>query len=246
MKQHATFRAAIVSGALGLALLAPTMPARAQAGGMPDLSDFAGAIAKSAEAAPKKAVPAGIFKSGLVVPSVKPGAGAREIGRKMRVAVEEQGGPAAAYAQLESEMPGILTALEKAFVQLGFAKRDMGVAYAYVFIDLLQTATKTEVPDAASKVAMRSLATAISKNWGSKWAKMPAADKESLYESMMMATTVNTLLATQFDKVNKEEEAAQLREIAGQLFEKLIGVPPSQVKIAPDGRISGLSAAPQE
>lgn len=234
------------------ALVWAPAPAFAQAGGggVPDLSDFAGAIAKSVEAPPKvKATPAGgVFKSGLEVPSVKPGQTARGIGKQLRETIEKgSGSPQPAAAQLEKEMPGMLTQLEAALVKAGFAKRDMGVALAYTFIDLYETGTNQTVPEKPSTIAAKVLATAFAKHWGPNFAKLKPEAKEQIYESLILSTTLNTAFAQQFEKAGKTKEAADMRKTSADLFEKLIGVPPSQVKIGPDGRISGLAdAAPQE
>lgn len=229
-------------GVLALAALATITPAHAQ-GGMPDLSDFAGAIAKSAEVAPpKKAAAPGVYKSGLNVPSVKPGEGAREIGRQLRQKVEAQAGPQPALKQLEDALPQTLVELEGFFVKSGFAKRDMGVAFGYAFLDLYETANKKTVPEASSKVAVRTFSAAVAKTWGPKFNALTPAAKEKMYETVIMSTTLNTLLATQFAKAGKKDEEASLRQTSASLFETLIGVPASQVVIANDGRISGLSS----
>ena len=234
-------RAAIIGALL---LGASGTPSRAQeAGGMPDLSDFAGAIAKSAQAAPKKPAANAKFKSSMPVPSVEPGEGARAIGRKLREVGEANGGPVEALKQLEDAMPAVLKALEEAFEKNGVAKRDMGVAYGYVFIDLYENATGKTVPEAPSKVAMRTLGTAISQHWGTKFNALDPAVRENLYESLIMSTTLNTLLTKQFAEAKKDEEVASMRKTSADLFEQLVGVPPAQVKFAANGQISGLAPA---
>lgn len=233
--------------AAGVAWL--TSPAFAQINGqgVPDLSDFAGAISKSLEAPPKgkDAAPAGgVFKSGLLVPSVTPGAAARDIGKQLRVAVEKQAGPQPGLAQLEAGMPQMLTAIEAALVKAGFAKRDLGVAVAYAFLDLYETATKRSVAEKPSKTAVKTLATAIAKHWGPTFSALSPAAKEKIYESLLVSTSLNTALAQQSAKAGKTQEETGSRQTASKLFEKLIGVPPSQVKISPEGRITGLSPGP--
>lgn len=244
MKIKKLKKGAALLGVMAVGLGAVGGSARAQdGGGVPDLSDFAGAIARSAQAPPAKSEPrAGeAWKSGMAVPSVKPGEGARGIGRKFRLEGEKNGAPREALQQLEDAMPKILVALEDAFEKNGFSKRDMGVAYAYVFIDLYENATSQSVPEAPSKVAMRTLGTAISTHWGPKFATLEPADRESLYESLIISTSLTTMLTQQFDEAGKADEAKAMRQSSAQLFETLIGVPPAQVKIAEDGTISGLS-----
>ena len=230
--------------AVGLGLLISGSGAQAQPGasGMPDLSDFAGAIAQSAEAPPKKAeAKGGLFKSGLPVPSVQPGETARDLGRQFREAGVKAGGPEAALKQLEDALPQVLVALEGELEKKGFAKRDMGVAFAVSILDMYETATKIKVPDAPSEIAARTLATAVATHWGPNYLKMEPAAKEKMYESIIMATALNTILAQQFEAAGKTDEANSMRQTSAQLFETLIGVPPAQVKIAEDGTISGLS-----
>jgi len=138
-------------------LIVGASTARAQ-GGMPDLSDFAGAIAGAAEKAlPTKVAPTPKtgFSSGLFVPRVRPGEGARAIGHELRAKVEAKGGPQPALKALEDAMPKALTDLEAQFQKLGFAPRDMGNAYAYAFLDLHDNAVGADTPQAASLVAAR-------------------------------------------------------------------------------------------
>jgi len=225
------------------ALIVGASTARAQ-GGMPDLSDFAGAIAGVAEKAPPaKAAPApkGGFSSGLTVPRVRPGEGARAIGHELRVKVEAKGGPQPALKALEDAMPHALSDLEAQFQKLGFAPRDMGNAYAYAFLDLHDNAVGAETPQAASLVAARTLSTAVAKVWGPKFKTLSPAAKEQMYESLIMSTTLNTALTQQFAKAGKTKEAAAMRQTSAQLFQTLVGVPPTQVEIGPDGQLSGLT-----
>jgi hypothetical protein len=115
--------------------------------GVPDLSDFAGAIGKSVEsgAAPKSATPGAVFSSGLKVPSVKPGATATDIAKQLWVSIEKQSGPQPSLAKMEAGMPQLLTGLEDFLVKNELAKRDLGVAYAYAFLTDWETANKQTV-----------------------------------------------------------------------------------------------------
>ncbi len=210
---------------------------------MPDLSDFAGAIAGAAEAAPPpKAVapPKGGFSSGLAVPRVHPGEAARAIGHELRVKVEAKTGPSAPLKALEDGMPGALKEIEAQFQKLGFAPRDMGNAYAYVFLDLHDNAVGVDTPQAPSLAAARTLSTVIGKVWGPKFKTLPPAQKEQIYESMIMATTLNTALTKQFVKAGKTKDADTMRQTSAQLFQTLVGVPPAQVEIGPNGELTGL------
>lgn len=228
------------------ACLSGGSPASAQVGGqgIPDLSDFAGAIGKSVEsgATAKSAAPGGVFNSGLTVPSVTPGATAKAIGKQLREGIEQKAGPQPKLAQLEAGMPQLLTELEGFLVKNGLAKRDFGIAYAYAFLTDWETANNQTVPPQPSIKAAKTIASAISKHWGPKFNSLTPAAKEKLYESLLISTFLMSTLTQQSEKAGKTQEAASSRQSAGQVFEKLTGVPPSQVKISPEGKITGLSA----
>jgi hypothetical protein len=236
--------------ALGGFLAGLAAPASAQLGGQGvlDLSDLAGSIAKAVESAPAKGEnpAAGVFRSGLAVPSIRPGETAREIGRQLRTTIEKQGGAGAsnpALAQLEEGMPKALAGLEEQLEGIGFAKRDMGIAYAYAFLYNWETANGKTIPDAPSKVAARTVATAVARAWGARYAKLTPEAREKTYESLLVTTTLVSAFAQQFDKAGKTGEAGAMRRTAGQMFEKLTGAPASRVRIDADGRITGLSGA---
>lgn len=227
---------------VGLGLVA--RPAHAQVGGsVPDLSGFADEIASSFSADPKGSGKSegGVFQSGLTVPSVKPGAAAQGIGKQLRDALEK-GGKKEGAAALETEMPETLKKVEAGLEKVGLAKRDMGIAVAYAFLYNWETATGQTIPEKPSMIAAKNVATAIGKHWEPKFAKMTPESKESIYESLLISTTLFSAFAQQFEKAGKTEDAASIRKSAGMMFEKLIGVPPSQVKIDAEGKITGLSA----
>ena len=245
-----------LSGALALSLFFSGSVAQAQ-GGVPDMSDFAGAsaqaaIVKRAEAAPPKKLapaPATGFASGLVVPRVKPGQAARGVFTELRRKTEEAAVTQPemlkvipAIKELEKQAPAILKEVEKALlVQKGFAPRDMGTAYAFTFITLWSSATGEKTTDMQDKAAGRTLSSAVGTYWAPKWKKVAPADKERLYESLLMSSALSSSLIEEFEKAGKTEEVATLRATAGETFEKLVGVSPENVKIGADGRISGLT-----
>ena len=231
--------------ALGLGLLLP-MRAQAQIGasGIPDMSDFAGLIAKSAQTAPKKSAPADaktVFSTGLTVPSVKPGQASKDLVKQMREAVEKAAGPMPALGEIEKVMPQILVSLESELEKNKFAKRDMGVAYGLAVLTNYETATGTKVPDAPSLVATKSLATAFNTAYGAKIKPLAPAAKEKMYETLVMSAVISSIFADQLAEAGKTEDATTFRQGAGEMFEKLVGVPADQMKIDKDGRISGLS-----
>ena len=244
-----------LSGALALAVFSSSS-ARAQSG-VPDMSDFAGAnaqaaIIKRAEAAPPQkpaTVPATGFASGLAVPRVKPGQSARGVFTELRLKTEEAAitqpdmmKVVPALKELEKQAPTLLKEIEKALlVQKGFAPRDMGTAYAFTFLTLHESATGRKTTDVQDKVAGRTLSSAVGSHWATKWKTVAPADREKLYESLIMASALTSMLVEEFEKAGKTEEVATLRAGAGETFEKLVGVSPENVEIAADGRISGLS-----
>lgn len=245
--KHLTFTRFAVVGALILA--APV--ARAQ-GGMPDMSDFGGAIAQKAEAAPPKKPlpnPKTGFASGLVVPRVKPGQAARGVFTELRAKTEEAAVTqpdmmkvVPALKELEMQAPALLKEIEKQLLtKYAFAPRDMGTAYAMTFLSLHESATGQKTTDAQDQAAGRTLSSAIGTYWAPKWKTLAPAEKEKLYESLLMSSALTSILIEQFTSAKRDDEVATLRADAGAAFEKLVGVSPEQVKIAADGRISGLS-----
>ncbi|HEX8465410.1 MAG TPA: DUF6683 family protein [Abditibacterium sp.] len=243
-------------GALALTLFLSHSSARAQ-GGAPDLSDFAGAaaqegLAKRAEAAPPKTLapaPATGFASGLTVPRVKPGQAARGVFAELRKQTEEAAVTqpdmmkvVPALKELEMQAPTLLKEIEKQLLtKYGFAPRDMGTAYAVAFLSLHESATGQKTTDLQDKAAGRSLSSAIGQFWAPKWKSLPPAEKEKLYESLIMSSALTDMLIQSMTTAKRDEEVATLRASAGETFEKLVGVSPENVKIAADGRISGLS-----
>lgn len=215
------------------------------------MSDFGGAIAQKAEAAPKKAaaIPKTGFASGLVVPRVKPGQAARGVFQELRAKTEEAAitqpdmlKVVGALKELEMQAPTILKELEKQLlVQYGFAPRDMGTAYAMAFLSLHESATGRKTTQGQEQAAGRTLSAAIGQYWAPKWSALPPAEKEKLYESLLMSSALTSLLIEQFTEAKRDEEVATLRAGAGETFEKLVGVSPENVVIAADGRLSGLS-----
>ena len=243
--KHSKFAARFAGLLLvGTALLVP-QTARAQ-GGMPDLSDFAGAIAKSAQNTPTAAKtatkPGTLFKTDLVVPRVNPGSGASAVGKMFREKGVEAGGPEEALKQLETAMPQILEATEAEMKKNDFAPRDMGVAVGVSLLQLWEDATKSKPSEQAETVATKSFAIATAQKWGPSFKKLPAAQQEQVYEKLLAATVLNAFLIAQFDEAGKTEDADGMRAASGELFEQLVGVPASSMKIAADGTISGLAA----
>ncbi len=240
-----------ISGALAFTLFLSQSSARAQ-GGMPDMDDFNGALAAKAEAAPPKKLaptPATGFASGLAVPRVKPGQAARGVFKELRTKTEEAAVTqpdmmkvVPALKDLEMQAPTLLKEIEKQLLtKYGFAPRDMGTAYAVAFLSLHESATGQKTTDAQDKGAGRSLSTAVGQFWAPKWKTLAPAEKEKLYESLLMSSALTSLLIEAMTTAKRDEEVATLRATAGESFEKLVGVSPENVKIAADGRLSGLS-----
>ena len=225
-----------------LLLLAMPFAAEAQLGGegLPDLSSISGAI--SGAVAPKKA---GVFSSGMKVPTVKPGAAAKDLVRQLRVAVEKQtGAKNPGFQAIENDMPETIRKLEAALAGEGFAKRDLGVAAGYLFLVTYGTATGIEIKDEASSAALRTVAKAAGEGWGARYRKLEPAAQESMYETMLAAPTLLAALADQFEKSGKADDAKTMREGAGALFEKVFGTPPAEVTISDKGAISGFAKEP--
>ena len=182
-----------------------------------------------------------MFSTGLTVPSVKPGEASKDLVRQMRKAVEEGAGPMPALTEIENAMPQILVAIEGELEKNKVAKRDMGVAYGLAVLTNYETATATKVPDAPSLVATKSLASAFNTAYGAKIKALSPAAKEKLYETLIMSAAMMNIFAEQLTESGKDEDAQTFRDGAGEIFEKLVGVPASQMKVGTDGQISGLA-----
>ncbi len=223
--------------AVALTLVAP-LAAHAQLGGegLPDLSGISGAI--SGAVAPKGP---GTFSSGLKVPSVDPGATAKGIGRRFRTSVEAKTGKNPGLQALEDAMPDSLAKMEAEFARLGYAKRDFGVAMGYFFVTSYETATGQTVPQAASLAAARTVAKATAARFGPRFNALSPAQKETMYETMIVTPMVLNAFATQFQKAGKAQDAEGMRGAAATLFQRIVGTPPSAVRIDATGRISGLA-----
>ena len=226
---------------VALAMLACALclarPASAQMGAQdsPDLSGPAEVITKAA--APPAPTAGKLFGSGLAVPSVHPGETARGIARQMRVGIEKQSGPNPALQKLEDAMPGLLSGLETLMGKQGFAERDLGVASGFFFIGNWQTATGQTLSDPAQAAAVRAVAASASKKWEARFRTLSPPAREKTYESLLISTALLNVFAQTFDKAGKAKDAASIRQTAGTLFEKVVGLPPAQVEVSVDGRI---------
>jgi len=218
--------------------LAPVAHAQFGGEGLPDLSGVAAAIS----AASPTAAPSGVFRSGMDVPSLDPGAAATDLARQLRASVEAEAGPQPAMAQLEAQMPLILSAVEMQLEGVGFAKRDFGVAAAYAFIYLWETAQNETIPEDPSAVAARTVGTAMAETWGPAFGAMTPTQKETAYETLLVSTTLLTALEQQYESVGASAEAEQMRSAAAVTFAALFGVPPAQVSVDAEGRIAGLAS----
>ncbi|MEO0557621.1 MAG: hypothetical protein AAF170_05485 [Bacteroidota bacterium] len=218
-------------------VLAPVAHAQFGTDGLPDLSGVAEDIA----AASPTTAPSGTFRSGLDVPSLDPGAAATDLARQLRASVEAEAGPQPAMAQLEAQMPMILSAVETQLEGVGFGKRDFGVAAAYAFIYLWETAQNESIPEDPSAVAARTVATAMANHWGPAYSAMTPQKQETAYETLLVSTTLLTALEQQYEAVGATTEADQMRAAAAATFMALFGTGPEQVSVDADGRISGLA-----
>ncbi|MGV3616191.1 MAG: DUF6683 family protein [Fimbriimonas sp.] len=217
--------------------------ASAQLGGegLPDLSKIAGEI--SGTVAPKPSA-GKKFSSGLTVPSVTPGAAAREIGKQLREKTEAaSGAKQPALAQLEAEMPKTLEKLEGELEKIGFAKRDLGVAVGYYFVMTYEAATGKTVPTSASEAAGRTVALATAKQWGPRYKALPPAQQESIYEKLLISSTLIHALTDQFGKAGKTAEAQGMRDAAGSTFQTVFGVPAASISIDESGKIVSAASA---
>lgn len=184
--------------------------------------------------------PGDIFRSGLIVPTVNPGATARGIGRQVRLAIERKSGSRSNLSQIEEAMPAALLNLETQLEQNGFAKRDLGVAVAFAFIYNYETATKQTIPLQASQSAAKSIAAAFKNYVQTEYVKLSPAEQEKTYEFLLLTSSILSSFAQEFEKAGRTSDAAGFRQSAANIFRKLAGVSPAEVTITADGRINGL------
>ena len=233
--------------ALACAALCLARPAAAQIGGadLPDLSGLAGAIEKSTAAPPaKKAAPAGIYHSGLAVPSVHPGETSKSIVRQMREPIEKKSGPNAALQKLEDGMPALLTQLEAYLPKQGLAKRDLGVAFGVFFVKNWETANHLTLSDPTEIKLIQAVGDSAAAKYKVKFAAMTPAAKEKTYEQVLMSTILISTLTEAFDKAGKTADAAGFRKAAASVFTALVGTAPDMIDISPDGKVTGPPPAP--
>lgn len=223
--------------ALLAALAVCAAPVQAQVGGraLPDLSRVAGAISQNADPGPGRP-----YRSGLAVPTVRPGRAASALIPSLRASVGQEDGADDAYGQLEAAMPAILSAAESALEPQGVAERDFGVAAGVAFVNLWETAQSQTVPTDPSLVAARTVAAAVAQEWGAEYQALGPAERESAYETLLAGTMLLSGLAERLD----EDTAAPLRQAAAETFRAVFGVSASDVSIDRAGRISGLPSAP--
>ena len=240
--------AALVAGLLLATALVAPRPARAQVGaGMPDISDFAPAIARTAEDAPPPKATKGPFATGLDVPKVKPGASATALVQQIRKTLKDTYGDkmdpqfVAAWADIESSMPKMMVAMDSEMSKNGYKPRDMGVAYGLTLTTLFEVANDKKLPDTANDNASKILALAFAKQYGEKFKKLAPGDKEKAYETLLALAMLGAVMADALKQADKTDELRGVRDSSNALFQKLIGVPATQVEISDDGHISGLA-----
>ena len=233
-----------LAAGLALAALALPRPASAQAGaqGLPDLSGIAGAIAGAA--APPAPAKGKTFHTALAVPTIHAGAEARDVGRQYREAVEKATGkPNPAMQKIEAAMPALLTGMEQSMEAHGFAKRDLGVAFGAFFVQNWEIANKHDLSDAAEATVVRSVAAHAETQYKARFAAMTPAAKEKTYEQLLSSTALTLVFVQAFDKIGKTQEATSLRHTSDLVFQKVVGVPATQVAISDTGGVTDLRAA---
>ncbi|MEL6770540.1 MAG: hypothetical protein AAFP18_05695 [Bacteroidota bacterium] len=200
---------------------------QAQPVALPNVSQAA------AHAAPASHTSAALFRTGLDVPSVDPGATARVVASAYR----DELGASPMLVLLELTMPAVLETIESELEGIGFARRDYGVAIAYAFVYLWEAARGETMPEEPSAAAARSLAEAIAAQQGEAYASLTDSEQERRYETVMTATTVLAALNEQNDP------GRAVREQAALAFTALFGVDPGAVSVDAAGVISGFELA---
>ncbi|MCB0718856.1 MAG: hypothetical protein KDD65_10450 [Bacteroidetes bacterium] len=222
--------------------------ADAQIGGkdLPDMSAvrsvFGGgetdstATALAVEAAVASAVDEnGIASSGIDVPDT----GAR--GRMAAALAEGLGSsmndPSATSA-LNAAFVQAVAEVESALPQMGFKKRDYGVAFALFFIMNWEIANDVELDPSASKEAGVKLVSAIR---AASEGRDPIPDEQldQQYDLFLTVPVAILTLVKSFEANGQDDAAMQIREFSGSAFQQAIGMSAYDIDITPEGDILG-------
>ncbi len=130
-------------------------------------------------------------------------------------------------------------AMEAECKKRGYAPRDMGTAYALAFLQLRESATGKTTTEAQDTAVVRTVSKVIPGIMGAKWRTLTPAHKEKMYETTLMGAAINGIIIEQLVKTGDATRLEAQRKDAADAFKTLVGVPPAQVEISPEGQISG-------
>ena len=224
--------------ALGLVVaLATPVWSQPAPGHLPDLSG----LSTEAMGTPVATSAGGVFRSGLAVPSVRPGQTASAVAREMLA----DAGPSLqdGLRLLQPIMPQVLETIETEVASRGLASRDAGVAAGVAFVVLWGTARSEDLSDEASSAAIRTVGRAVAQTW-SDYPTLTPDQQEATYEAMLVRPSLLAAFAQQAQDASETAQEASPRRAAAQSFRTLFGVDPSGVLIDADGRVSGLAPVP--
>ncbi len=158
----------------------------------------------------------------------------------MRVFQEEIFGPVVSVTRFDGEEEALRIANDTLYgLGAGVWSRDMGTAYSVAFLQLRENATGKTTTETQDAAVVRTVSKIIPGIMGAKWKTLTPAHKEKLYETTIMAAMIQGAIIEQLVATGDQTRVAAQRKDAADAFKQLIGVPPEQVEISPEGQISG-------
>jgi len=177
----------------------------------------------------------GLVGSGIPVPDT--GAIGRMAGAIARQMGEALGDPKVADT-LEDGFVLVVNETEAALPQLGFERRDYGVAFALFFIMNWELANAVELPEDASLIAATKLVQLVQTAYAGDTG-LSDAELDRHYDMFFTVPLTIMVMIKSFETEGRMEEADEMRELAGQSFEQVVGRSPYDIDITDSGEIKG-------
>lgn len=177
----------------------------------------------------------GLVGSGIPVPDTgASGRSAKTIAQPLGEAV---GDPKVADT-LEGAFVQAVSEVEAALPQLGFQKRDYGVAFALFFILNWETANGVELPPEVSTLAATKLVRSVQAAYPGETG-ISDADLDAQYDMFLTVPIAILTMVKSFETEGLMSEADEMREFAGQSFQQVVGFSAYDIDITDSGEIKG-------
>lgn len=174
----------------------------------------------------------GLIGSGIRVPDTGArGMMAREIAQGLG---EATGDPAIADT-LEPIFAQLVETVESEFPGLGFQKRDFGVSFAFFFLMNWQIANNVDLPEEIYKPVARQLVQTIQASYAKDEVQMSAGELDRQYDLMLTFPLAILAVVQSLEQNGQADDAAAMREVAGQTFEQVLGISPYDIDITEAG-----------